>query len=496
MTIECLNTEVIPVKIKFFTVICFIMFCLLACGTNGADHSIDSTISNPTPEPTELFSQSVEPIVKTNQIYTSAKQLSLTFSGLPSREKLEEVLELLDKHKIQATFFVTGQRAAIEPELIQLIEVHGHEVENHTLSKKSMEGYTYDQIYNELALGKHTIEAASQRKVKYVRTETSTFELPILKAANQTEHERYIGYSFYITDESLNTKFKESKDMRLYINRGAIIAIDLERSNKIAEMLKLLVPAVEEVGYQFVTVERLIESELEKKPYEDIPGYDLAQKHTVAVDQPYHAFEKIETNEKVISITIDDWGTDYTVTKMLNILNEKAVKATFFIRANGAENNPSLARAILDEGHEIANHTYSHPVITKITAEELQEELVRSHHILTEALQQPPAMYFRPPTGEIDDTTAKIVAATGYNQIALYNITTLDWDINTKADDIVRIITDEATNGSIVLLHMLDDIHTLEALPIVIDRLREQGFDFVTITELLQLDETEGENND
>lgn len=95
-------------------------------------------------------------------------------------------------------------------------------------------------------------------------------------------------------------------------------------------------------------------------------------------------------------------------------------------------------------------------------------------------------MLFRPPTGEIDAETEKVVAATGYTEIALYNITTLDWDVNVTSKDIINIITSEATKGSIILIHMLDDINTLDALPTVIDRLHEKGFTFVTMTELMK----------
>lgn len=445
-----------------------------------------------TPEPNaehvqqEWDSESVSPVNKVNLVYTADKKLSLTFNGLPNKEKLEEVLELLDKNHIAATFFVPGQRVAVEPDLIELILAHGHEVENNTLNKTNMNSFTYNQIYNELALGKQTIEDAVQHEVKYVRTETVHYEEPVLKAAAQSKHKRYIGYSLFLTDEYIDTTFLDPKDLRIYINRGAIIAIDLERNEKISEMIDLLVPAVEEVNYQFVTIDELLAAELPKLPYNEIEGYDLAKINEVSEDQYYNVFYKGNESKKQVALTIDDWGTDYTITKMLSILEEKNIKATFFIRTNGAERNPGLARAIFEEGHEIANHTYSHPVINTITTEQLQEEVVKSHQILTEAIQQAPSMYFRPPTGMFDEATAKAVAATGYTEIALYDITTYDWLHDTTAEDIIRIITSEVSNGSIILLHMLDDIHTLEALPVVIDRLLEDGYEFVTTTEILQ----------
>lgn len=298
-------------------------FSVTACQLGNDPTNMSNNEDESSAMPIELDSKNVIPISKANMVYTTDKKLSLTFSGLPNYEKVKSVLDLLNQYQIKSTFFVTGQRVAIEPELVQLIEASGHEIENHTLSKSSLDDLTYNEIYNELSLGKEMIENASQSKVKYVRTETTNFEEPVLKAARQSGHERYIGYSLYLTDDYLDSKFKESKDLRLYINRGAIIAIDLDRNEKIEEMLKLLVPAVNEVHYEFVTIDELLQSELEKKTYDQIAGHDLAKKNEVTDTQVFHQFDHVDTNKPIVALTIDDWGTDYTITKMLHILKEK-----------------------------------------------------------------------------------------------------------------------------------------------------------------------------
>lgn len=82
-------------------------------------------------------------------------------------------------------------------------------------------------------------------------------------------------------------------------------------------------------------------------------------------------------------------------------------------------------------------------------------------------------MLFRPPTGVVDEERAKAIAATGYKDIAMYNVTTLDWDISNSADDIVNEIMESTKNGSVILLHMLDDINTIEALPRVLEGLKQ-----------------------
>ena len=155
------------------------------------------------------------------------------------------------------------------------------------------------------------------------------------------------------------------------------------------------------------------------------------------------------------------------------------MKATFFLRAKGVESNPNLARAMVEGGHDVANHSYSHPVVTSLTPEELQQDVVKAHQVITEAIQQQPVMLFRPPTCVVDDERAKALAAAGYPAIAMYDVTTLDWDISNSADDIVNGVMTKTQKGSVILLHMLDDIHTIEALPRVIEGLKNKGYTFV-----------------
>lgn len=428
-----------------------------------------------------------EPVEKIEQVYTTARKIALTFNGLPSKDKLISVLGLLDKHHMKATFFVPGYRAAIEPDLVTMIVNRGHEVANNTLNKVNLDAFTYNEMVDDLGLSKQKIEAAAGVKVQYVRSETSHNEEAILKAAQATNHKRYIGYSLFLTDEYLHTIFHDKSDVRNYVKRGAIVAIDLERNERISQMLELLAEAAEEVHYSVVSVSNVMQDELDQKPAELINGYDLASLTQKTVQaSSFTLMDHVRTDKKQIAITFDDWGTDYTITNILDILHEKHVQATFFVRADGAERNPSLARSILNEGHEVANHSYKHPVLTQISEQEILEDVVKAHQVLTWALQQAPTMYFRPPTGDISNQIAREILEVGYDTIINFNIDPQDWNRSSSTAHIVQTSVAEASNGGIILLHMLDGTHTVEALPILIDQLREKGYELVTISQLLQ----------
>ncbi|MNN36910.1 Peptidoglycan-N-acetylglucosamine deacetylase [compost metagenome] len=112
--------------------------------------------------------------------------------------------------------------------------------------------------------------------------------------------------------------------------------------------------------------------------------------------------------------------------------------------------------------------------------------MVKAHQVITEAIQEQPVMLFRPPTGVVDDERAKAIAAVGYPEIAMYDVTTLDWDASNSADDIVNKIMESTGKGSVILLHMLDDIHTIEALPRVLEGLKSKGYTFVKMSELIK----------
>lgn len=426
-----------------------------------------------------------EPAPFVPSVYTIERKLSLTFNGMSDRGSMLALLDELDRLDMKATFFLPGMRVAEEPDVAQAIVERGHEAESNTLTRSNLDHKTYNEIFKEVDLSKSIIEEATGASLRYVRTGSGDPNSEVGLAAAHSGLQANIGYSLNIKDSHLDKELKDKNFLRLYITRGGIVNIDLEKNARVLEMLPYLAAAANEVGYEWSTLDDLMASALEKLPLTEIEGYDAAVINPHYEDAGYRMIYQDETPGKEISITFDDWGTDYTVTKLLDILAEYDIKTTFFLRANGAEANPSLARAIAEEGHEIANHTFSHPVVTTITPEQLQEEIVKAHQALTEAVQQPPVMMFRPPTGAIDDKAARIVAATGYETIAMYDVTVLDWDARNDAETLTRGVLEQAKDGSVILLHMLDDIHTLEALPDIIDGLRAKGYRFVKMSEML-----------
>jgi len=420
-------------------------------------------------------------------VYSAKKELSLTFNGMADEATMKKLLDELDKFGIKATFFVPGMRVAEEPELAKLIVSRGHEIENNTLNRLDLAKSSYEVIEREIRLSNQIIERETGLKPKYVRSRSGDYTDDFRLAAAQNGMKAVVVYSLFLHNWQGENAEEKSLYVRKYVTRGGIITIDTQENSDAVMDVGIVAQAVKDVGYELIPLSSLVEQGGKRKPLEDIPGFDAVRINPDYERSKYNLIYDVETNDKIVTLTFDDWGTDYTVTKILDILAEHDVKATFFLRAKGVEANPNLARAMIEEGHDVANHSYTHPVVTKLSPEELQEDVVKAHQVITEAIQQKPTMLFRPPTGEIDDKTAKVISAIGYPDIALYDVTTFDWDSNNSAQDIVNKIMNQTENGSVILLHMLDDIHTIEALPIAIEKLKEKGYKFVKMAEMIGL---------
>jgi cellulose synthase/poly-beta-1,6-N-acetylglucosamine synthase-like glycosyltransferase/peptidoglycan/xylan/chitin deacetylase (PgdA/CDA1 family) len=197
-----------------------------------------------------------------------------------------------------------------------------------------------------------------------------------------------------------------------------------------------------------------------------------------------------------VALTFDDGPSAEWTPKILDILKQKGVKATFFIAGANGETNPGLVRRILAEGHEIGNHTFTHPNLVEVSAEVARLELNATQR-LVEALTGRSMRLFRPPFfGDAEPTTpseiapVKLAQALGYVTVGL-RVDPDDWQ-GPSADLIVQRILDRMadtnpeTRGQIVLLHDAggDRSHTVAALPRVIDALRAKSLEIVPVSAL------------
>lgn len=189
----------------------------------------------------------------------------------------------------------------------------------------------------------------------------------------------------------------------------------------------------------------------------------------------------VEREDKVVSISFDcAWGTDYT-DEILKALKVSGVRATWFMVEFWAEKYPDYVKKIDSAGHEIGTHSSTHSYMSKQNAEEIKLELTQSSKVIEE-LTGKKVELFRPPYGDYDDELIKTASELGYYTIQWDN-DSLDWK-DLSATDIAMRVINNAKNGSIILMHN-NGLHTAEAVPIILETLKNKGYSFVPIGELI-----------
>lgn len=181
-----------------------------------------------------------------------------------------------------------------------------------------------------------------------------------------------------------------------------------------------------------------------------------------------------------VAFTFDDGPRPEIVREMLNVLGKYRARSTFFVVGAMVEKHPAIVRRMMNEGHEVANHTYSHPRLAGLTEEQIRDELARCDKAVFDATGARTNL-FRPPGMRYDDTVLRAAQSLGY--------VTIHW--NTAAQDyqpqppseISRKILKSVRPGSVILLHNHPD--TLAALPMILDSLTEQGYRLVTVSQML-----------
>jgi len=192
----------------------------------------------------------------------------------------------------------------------------------------------------------------------------------------------------------------------------------------------------------------------------------------------------VDTDRKDVAISFDAvWGVEFT-DELLAVLAENDVKTTFFLGGFWLEKYPRYVRKIALAGHEIGNHTYSHPHLNSLSRDEIRNELTRNHAIIQSLSGQSPFL-LRPPFGEYSDKVIKVARELGYLVIQ-WSIDSLDWK-NVSSDTIVERVMSRITPGDIVLFHN-NGANTLPAVRKLIPLLKKRGFRIVPISELVYRD--------
>lgn len=190
----------------------------------------------------------------------------------------------------------------------------------------------------------------------------------------------------------------------------------------------------------------------------------------------------VETDKKQVAISFDAaWGNDDTQT-LIDILKEYDVPATFFVVGAWVDKYPESVKALSDAGHRIENHSNTHPHMPQLSKEQMKNEINSCNSKIQSVTGRCPTL-LRPPYGDYDNALIEVM-----NELKMYTIQwdvdSLDWKDSATPENICKRVTSKVKNGSIVLFHN-DADHTPAALPNILKCLKDEGYEFVFIEDLI-----------
>lgn len=201
-----------------------------------------------------------------------------------------------------------------------------------------------------------------------------------------------------------------------------------------------------------------------------------------------NVFYKGPINKKMAALTFDD-GPDIIYTpKILDILNEKKIKATFFVIGQQVRYQPEMLKRIINEGHEIGNHSWSHPNFIELTTSQLKNEIESTETEIRSLIGKSTSI-LRPPYGLFTKSDIQIINELGF-KVIMWSVNTMDWT-GLTSEEIISIVNRDLTGGAILLQHSFQSSTgrldgTVKALPVIIDNLINEGYEIVTIPKLLE----------
>ena len=189
----------------------------------------------------------------------------------------------------------------------------------------------------------------------------------------------------------------------------------------------------------------------------------------------------VETKEKKVALTFDAaWGSDKTL-KIVDTLTDAGVKGTFFLVGFWIEQNEDKVKKIADAGFDIGTHSNTHPKMSSLSQAKMSEEFEISISKISNITGNP-VKFFRAPFGDYNDTVLTVASGLGLKTIQ-WDVDTLDWK-GLSANEIFSRVKSNVKNGSIILCHNNSD-HILEALPLIISYLKDEGYQMVKLSELV-----------
>jgi peptidoglycan/xylan/chitin deacetylase (PgdA/CDA1 family) len=215
------------------------------------------------------------------------------------------------------------------------------------------------------------------------------------------------------------------------------------------------------------------------------PAGDSSMPQLAAAAPAKHSYNSCNVDGPYIAITFDDGPHKEYTPKLLDELKKRKIKATFFLVGQCVAEYPDIVKRMVDEGHEVANHSWNHPALTKLGADGVRKQMENTNDAIRKACGVTPTL-MRPPYGATSAILNRRFAEDFGMKVILWSVDPLDWKYR-NSSKVYNSIVQNTHPGAIILAH---DIHatTVAAMPETFDTLLSKGYKFVTVSELIAMD--------
>lgn len=197
-------------------------------------------------------------------------------------------------------------------------------------------------------------------------------------------------------------------------------------------------------------------------------------------DLPPAAIYKGHPEKPMVSFIINvAWGNEY-LSDMLATLKKHHVKADFFLEGRWVKNNPELAKMIVDAGHDVGNHSFTHPDMKSLSPAKINEEIVKTNDVIEATTGKTPK-WFAPPSGSYKEEVVRIADAHGLGTV-MWSVDTIDWQ-KPSPEVLIQRVNGKLHNGALILMHPTDS--TARSLDRLIAEIKAKNFEIGTVTNLL-----------
>ena len=457
-----------------------------------------------------------QPVVNGGQCYPQYRVLSLgdpddkviylTFDAGYGNENVKKILDTLKKHQAPAAFFILPGIIRNSLELVNRMFEEGHTVCNHTYSHRDIAAMTESQLSDELTkLESLCLEKTGREMSHYFRPPEGSFsEAALGKLCEMGYTTVFWSFAYADWDNSAQPDPQASLNRLLAHTHNGMVLLLHPTSATNAGILDSFLTELESRGYRFGTLDELASSQL---PQKQPRGFDEVSDNSRQQPLPsiffeqdaYSMLESFKKNGDVLcenrsagkklALTFDDGPDPVYTEQILDILAEYSVKATFFMIGKSIEKYPDIARRVVAEGHEAANHTYSHCKMSNTDAETLRQEISRTAGLLREIGSG--SRLFRPPGGAYSRQSIESVLECDMKYVLWsWRQDTRDWSCP-GVDHVVSTVLDNLNDGDIILFHdgNTGKSPTPQALKELLPILIEKGYEFVTVSELFGVSE-------